>query len=226
MLLNKSVSKLIIMRSIEAPVTSHHIQRFLVAIVRRVTSKSNDVPSYGWMTQGFTSLMNGLHFYRKDMTPFDRHERERLAHTIQCLLNEGKITTSLSRKPEWVGVHILRHIVTTVMMNALRNGTINWDVTLSKMTSLLLLSSTCARVGDLYYHHLDKQPFPYLIYKDIVLKFVGGSDLEHLMANITIRNEKGKKYVQSLPPSSHLPFFLPLSLFLTAANDRLGIILV
>ena len=42
---------------------------------------------------------------------------------------------------------------------------------------------------------LDDQPLPYLTYEDLYPKFVDKvTDMEHLKARITLRNEKGYKY--------------------------------
>lgn len=71
--------------------------------------------------------------------------------------------------------------------HALNQGTMNWDVTLSRITSIVLTGALSARAGDVTTDALDDQPLPYLCYKDITMKFVGGQEIEDLQAKVVIR---------------------------------------
>lgn len=112
---------------------------------------------------------------------------------MEQLLKDGMLTREPSREHNWVGVHILRNITTAMLNEALTQGTLHRDVTLSRITSLVLVSCVSARAGDLNADILDDQPLPYLCYKDVVIKFVGGLEIEDLEAVLTIRNEKSMK---------------------------------
>lgn len=122
-----------------------------------------------------------------------RHDSLRISTALEQLLRDGRLTREASRQRNWVGTHILRKIVTAILDNALSEGTLHWDVTLSRIASLVLVAALSARAGDLNADPLDDQPLPYLCYKDIDLKFVGGQEIENLEAELTIRNEKFKK---------------------------------
>lgn len=78
-------------------------------------------------------------------------------------------------------------------MDALTQGTLNWDVTLSKAASLVITAALSARAGDVTTDRMENQPLPYLCYQDVTIKLVGGNDLQHLMVEVVIRNEKSKK---------------------------------
>jgi hypothetical protein len=64
---------------------------------------------------------------------------------------------------------------------------------LQKVLSLLLLGVLAFRVGDITKNNKDTHDLPFLCYKDITIKLVGGTGLEHLVALMVVRNEKGKK---------------------------------
>jgi hypothetical protein len=69
----------------------------------------------------------------------------------------------------------------------------NWDVTLSRITSIVLTAALSTRSGDIATDPTDNQPLPYLCYKDVTIKLVGGQNIEDLVTEVVIRNEKSKK---------------------------------
>lgn len=87
----------------------------------------------------------------------------------------------------------MRKITMAMLVDALSMGTVHWDVTLSKVTSVVVTAAITARAGDIYADRADDQPLPYLCYQDIRLKLVEGDNVEHLAAEVVIRNEKGQK---------------------------------
>ena len=86
-------------------------------------------------------------------------------------------------------------MIYAILQDALQNGTRKWDVTISRSLSILLLSSLRCRVGDIAKGEFDDHSLPFLCWRDIRLKLVGGSEPKDLRG-ITIRNKKGHKYVQ------------------------------
>ena len=91
------------------------------------------------------------------------------------------------------GAVMVRRLSAGMFTDALKNGTINWDVVLAKALSIVMTAATGARTGDLTVATMDEQELPYLCYKDITLKLAGGDKLENLVAKVLIRNEKGWK---------------------------------
>ena len=87
----------------------------------------------------------------------------------------------------------MRMMVDALLKNALEQGTLNWDVTIVQVLTLVLVASLHCRTGDISRGHLDDQPMPYLTYEDVHLKLVNGTEMEHLEARVKVRNEKGHK---------------------------------
>jgi len=112
---------------------------------------------------------------------------------LDDLTNKGLLTREPTRQKEWVGVILIEAMTTSLLESALTRGTRSWDVTIQKVTSILLCSSLCCRVGDINRSLYDDQSLPFLAWKDIELALVTGSEEERFVAKITIRNEKGHK---------------------------------
>jgi hypothetical protein len=122
-----------------------------------------------------------------------RNESERITSTVLSLLKEGKLTKEPCWERCWVGAFMVRRLVTALFKDALFNGTINWDVTISKALAIVMVAALTARAGDVTMAPLDEQRRPFLCYKDITLQLVGVTRLENLKARCLIRNEKGDK---------------------------------
>jgi hypothetical protein len=164
----------------------------LTTIVQRVKPTSRAVPSYDWLTVGLKHLLSSIVFYHKNFS-LSTHESSHITTTIHKLFQDGRLTKEPARVKCWVGVYILRKLTVAMLVDGLENGAMNWDVTLSKVTSIILQSALSSRSGDLATDPLDDQPLPFLCYEDITLKLVGGDRLENLVAKFVIRNEKGAK---------------------------------
>jgi hypothetical protein len=92
-----------------------------------------------------------------------------------------------------VGAFLTRQMVMAILQEALEEGTTNWDKTIQKALSILLLSALSCRVGDITKTTGETHDLPFLCYNDITIKLVKGVSLENLEAKVTIRNEKGQK---------------------------------
>ena len=150
------------------------------------------VPSEGFLQAGLSCLCSSLIFRYKDFH-LSRHDRTRIAVLLDDLTNKGLLTREPTRQKEWVGVILIEAMTTSLLESALTRGTRSWDVTIQKVTSILLCSSLCCRVGDINRSLYDDQSLPFLAWKDIELALVTGSEEERFVAKITIRNEKGHK---------------------------------
>ena len=67
---------------------------------------------------------------------------------------------------------------------------------LSKVLSIVVYEATLSRGRDLAAGPYDDQKDSYLRFQDISMRFDGGEKLGTLEALLTIRGEKGHKYVQ------------------------------
>jgi hypothetical protein len=80
------------------------IERFLSSIVENVKPRSaHQVPSHRWLQQGLGHLVNSLVFYFKDFT-LTKHERVRIATTVNQLFEEGKLTEDPAIERHHIGV--------------------------------------------------------------------------------------------------------------------------
>ena len=77
--------------------------------------------------------------------------------------------------------------------DALKNGTLDWDVTVRNLLILILTSALQCRAGDIFKDNLDNHELPFIAYGIIRLRLANGMQIEHLEALVTIRNEKGAK---------------------------------
>jgi hypothetical protein len=151
-----------------------------------------DVPSYQWLQQGVRHLVNAIVFHYKDFT-LSSHERSRIACTLNDLFHAGKLTKDVARDKHFVGAFLVRKLSSALFTDALRNGTVNWDITMAKALSMVLVAAIAARTGDVTKAPLEVHKLPFLCFKDITLKLVDGNSLSHLEAKVLIRNEKGDK---------------------------------
>jgi hypothetical protein len=137
--------------------------------VAKVKPRSgHGVPSEGFLQAGLCCLCNSLIFRYKDFH-LSRHDRTRIAVLLDDLTNKGLLTREPTRQKEWVGVILVEAMTTSLLESALTRGTRSWDVTIQKVTSILLCSSLCCRVGDINRSTYDDQSLPFLAWKDIEL---------------------------------------------------------
>lgn len=123
------------------------------------------------------------------------HDSSRVMAAVDKLYHAGLLTKEPAREHHWVGVAIVRRLTKALLQDALNDGTVSWDVVISKVLSLVLVASLTARSGDVLASRLNDNPRPAVFFEDLVVKLVGGDKVENLVARITIRNEKGFKYV-------------------------------
>jgi hypothetical protein len=157
-----------------------------------VKPKTNQVPSYHWLQGGIQHLVKSCIFYHSAFS-LSRHDTSRIAATVDYLYQEGRLTKDPSWQKNWVGTFLVRRLVTALIEDALKNGTINWDVVMSKALSIVMVAALASRAGDVTVAQLDGQTLPFLCYNDITIKLKGGRAVEDLEAQVVIRNEKGAK---------------------------------
>ena len=77
--------------------------------------------------------------------------------------------------------------------NGLKHGSNRWDATLARTLSIVMVAALTSRAGGVNVAALDEQKTPHLCYKDVGVNLLGGNTVEHLVAKVFIRNEKGFK---------------------------------
>lgn len=88
-----------------------------------------------------------------------------------------------------------RNLVHALYDNAIDNGTISWDVTLSKNMSILLIATLACRTGDITKARLDKHKLPFLCWNDVTIIVKDSKDVHTITGRVVIRNEKEHKSV-------------------------------
>jgi hypothetical protein len=184
---------------------SEDLECFFSTIVSRVQPKSNQVPSYHWLKGAVAQTTECCIFHYKDFT-LSSHERLRIATLLDSLLQEGKVTMDPTWERNWAGAVVVQKLTSSLVNQAFEEGTMTWDITISRCLSIVLVAAVGARSGDVTVAPLDRHALPYLAYKDVVLRMKkGGSTIDDLHAVLTLRNEKGDKYVKRGPRSVTIP---------------------
>ncbi|KAL8643647.1 MAG: hypothetical protein Q9210_007603, partial [Variospora velana] len=172
------------------PPVGQEFERFAEALAPKVRPRGGHaVPSYRWLQMGLTVAADGLlNLYDYRLSP---HDTKRLDAMMHLMLKQGKLTKDPVREKQWAGLSILRTMVQAWLIKALAEGTMCWDQVFSRVGTMVWMSALQCRAGDFLKDALDDHPLPYLAYRDIELRLVGGLSLEHLTAKVTLRNVKG-----------------------------------
>lgn len=192
--------------------TTEQIQRFLYVIVNRVRPQSSkELPTVLWLKKGVKTLVRGLEFDFPEFS-LSKHERLHIDMTVTTLLKEGKLTQDTVRPRHWAGVILIRRMITVLLQKSLDDGTRSWDLVLQQTLSISLLSALQCRVGDITKSSWDDHKDPFLQWRDIDLRLHGGANPEHLVGQITIRNEKNHKYVTINTVIGCMPFHIDMEM--------------
>ena len=144
------------------------------------------------MVHNMSPLLGGLRFHYDDFKASSINTA-RLGAVMDRALAEGHLTKERKRSRAWVGVVIVRKLLTAYLNDAHTNGCRSWDTILSRALCILLCSAMHVRTGDITKAHLDEHPLPFLCWDDVTMKLVDGEQLENLEARVLIRNEKMHK---------------------------------
>jgi hypothetical protein len=168
------------------------IERFIESILTKLKPHKGRVPSWSYIKHGIRAIIQSTIFQYPTFT-LSPHDRIRLKSQCHRLLHEGRITKELIREAQWVGAYLLQKMVVALYYHDVNTGTHNWDWTIQRALGLVLMGALSCRSGDIMKDVRDTHHLPFLCYNDIHIAFEGGEGIEHLVARITIRNEKGKK---------------------------------
>ena len=173
--------------------SAEDVQRFLTAILNKVQPRSDHgVPSFVWLQHGIFSITQSTLFHYPNFR-LSSHDSLRISTLIDGFVKDGKLTRKPARQRQWIGANLVKNMADAVMDDALKNGTLNWDVTVRDLLILILSSALQCRAGDILKDKFDDHELPFIAYGDIRLKLANGMQIEHLEALVTIRNEKGAK---------------------------------
>ncbi|KFY87827.1 hypothetical protein V498_07012 [Pseudogymnoascus sp. VKM F-4517 (FW-2822)] len=183
--------------------TGEQIRRFIVTKATRTKPKVLSTLSLHTIDSGISALLSVLEFFFKEFG-LTGHEKAKIDAVKHKLVEDGKLTTEPTRDTQWVGVFLLRKIVVAMMEDALKNGTLSWDATLSRITSIVLMAAMSTRCGTVGKDWLDEdEDNAYITYSDITLKLVGGDRIEDIQGQVVMRSVKGQNKKQHHAANTH-----------------------
>lgn len=142
------------------------------------------------MVDGLCALIASLVFEYENFRLSPR-ERSRLVTLIDKLFKDGKLTKETAREAQWIGAQLIKRMMAAFIQEALSEGTRSWDVTASKVLSMVLLAACAARAGDIVRSRL-YEGLVCLCYKDIVME-VRDNSVASIRVVVTLRFEKYEK---------------------------------
>jgi predicted transcriptional regulator len=152
-------------------------------------------PQKATIVRGLTVLLAYGHF-RWEGFKMGSHEGGRFKVFLEQAIRDGKITTGLWQRRTWIGFAVLSRLVSTFLSHTVVYGTNNWDITIAKCLSVVLVAALGARSGDVARSSLYKGQ-EYLQYRHIALYIdkahSGRPTLADLRATITLEFQKGHK---------------------------------
>jgi len=119
----------------------------------------------------------------------------RINHFFDQQVREGKLARGRQNPRSWLGFQVVRKLIDDFITDAIVNGSRNFDVIVSQVLSILLISSTMARVGDITVSMgYDRASGFYSKWRDVVIKIDGPTaSLAHLKIAFSLPHTKGHK---------------------------------
>ncbi|KAG4428859.1 hypothetical protein IFR05_015662 [Cadophora sp. M221] len=176
--------------SVETVPSGDDIVRFFTTITSHMTSMIGHVPRYDTQIRYLNLLIPKLVFEYPEIN-LSPHECLRISICLKSLLQDGKLTNDPQREAQWVGISLVKRMIVAVAEEAIESRTRSWDVTITKILSIILLGALGARCGDLTLSTGYKN-VEYLQWKHIQIKLRPGTE-HKLTMRITLRYQKEEK---------------------------------
>jgi hypothetical protein len=172
------------------PPTGEQIERFFTSMPSKVRTHSPaGVPSFSWIKHGVVALIQGL-IFKHESFRLSPHQSLRISTAIDKLLKDGAITAEPSRIKQWVTAALVLRLANFWLINALTQGTKSWDITISRLLSMVLMAGCASRAGE-----IARSPkyikMECLCWKDVDMRFDRAS--EHFVVRITLRFQKKER---------------------------------
>lgn len=173
------------------------IERFLSAFAEThvgMGKGASKVLHYDTMNHAILHLDKHLTFKFEDhkITP---HGEARLKATLDDLLRNGLLTRELDRSREPAGAVVARRLIGALYEDAIRNGTVAWDMVFAQIAAILLISCLHCRSGDIMGDTKDIRPdLPRLRYCDLQLSLPEGESINDIKGRFKMRGAKGQKH--------------------------------
>ena len=115
--------------------------------------------------------------FKYDSFRLTKHENARITATIEDLYQKVHITKNPTMEKNWIGLVLVERLCVSLFKNAFDEGTLVWDVTISRVTSMTRTCALLTRSGDITKGRLDSQALLLLAYEFVMIKFAGGDSL-------------------------------------------------
>jgi hypothetical protein len=189
--------------SINSPATcptGDNIYRYIDTIVRNTKTKIAGKPtaSLSVIRAIWARLIKLLKFrHEKLLEAFTPSHVTRIEVNLDQLVNKGKLIRGTWFKKQWVNFMVLLEMAKRWFTYALTNGAHSWDITLLKVTSVVLQSALSSRSGDITRSQL-YEGLECLCWKDITLRLGDASNrsnpsIQDLRGTFLLRFTKGAK---------------------------------
>jgi hypothetical protein len=153
------------------------------------THSSAGVPSLSWIKHGVAALIQGLTF-KHESFKLSPHQSLRISTVIDKLLKNGEITAEPARIKQWVTAGLVLRLANFWLMNALTEGTMSWDITISRLLSLVLMAACACRAGEIA-RSTKYVKMECLCWKDVDMRFDPAKD--KFVVRITLRFQKKER---------------------------------
>ncbi|KAE8448563.1 hypothetical protein EG329_009444 [Mollisiaceae sp. DMI_Dod_QoI] len=180
--------------------TGDDIFRYLDTIVRNTKTKIAGKPaaSLSVIRAIWARLIKLLKFrHEKLLEVYTPSHVTRIEIHLDQLVNQGKLIRGTWFKKQWVSFMVLLEMAKRWFTFALTNGTRSWDITLLKVTSVVLQSALSSTSGDVTRSQL-YEGLECLCWKDITLCLADASNrskpsVQNLRGTFLLRFTKGAK---------------------------------
>ena len=129
--------------------SGEHIFRFIDGMIDKVRPGSKDKPAINQNTM-VVALKTILDYSTFTYSDFKYTPRDgaRIRTLFDDCVRDGRLTQGMWKKRLWMSFMILARLVSKFLGYHIRSGTSNWDVTIAKVMSIVLVASIGSRAGD------------------------------------------------------------------------------
>ncbi|KPM36938.1 hypothetical protein AK830_g9628 [Neonectria ditissima] len=177
--------------------TGQDLERFILIMPKRLKGMNravtNGAIAEGTMQYGLRSIVASLRI-RYPSFNLGKYEETRMRNAMKYMVEQKHLTREPYREdPLWITSDVVRTMCMAMMQDALDNGVLSWDNTISRVMYLCFQTALAARMGDITRsgHYTSDEC---LSFKDVKIRLRTMNDgKERLWAVITLRYIKGFK---------------------------------
>ncbi|KAK9246717.1 hypothetical protein V1506DRAFT_505362 [Lipomyces tetrasporus] len=195
-------------QSLDEPFNGDDVLRFFDSIVSKITpgSKGKPAPNDKVVLNGIRIISSyGTFTYPKSSGyELTKYDGSRLQTWLDDSVKAGRLTKGVWKQRVWLNFMTVSRMGRAWLDHHHKYGTWNWDITIARLLSIVLITSLGCRVGDVARSRLYTAT-EYMQYKHVELMVDGQeAKFENLRARITVEFKKGSKDIRN----DNLEFYL------------------